>query len=244
MSVVANPLKKARGVTTVMQAARLLASLEAELALNENMPPGWEAEAEQAVTVLRERFPDAENHSAYEEGPPLSRGAKRTVNPPEPKEPKAPAPGGNPRPNRRPGGTPAAPARRYASRGARRSTGRFGGGVGGALLRPTTDIVGSGGEFVVKVIGWGIGLSLLYLLLTNASKAPAGKSGVEQLFGGVTAGIGALVGSHADPLTPATWQRAAAPAAPAPAAARAAPATTRPKLTSNTPLNHLVRSTP
>jgi hypothetical protein len=110
--------------------------------------------------------------------------------------------------------TTRAPAARRApsTRGLRRSAGRAAEFTAPAGL--------SAARLAWQTFGWGVGLSMLYLLVTNAQRAPRGKAAVEVMAKGVSNTITALVSPLADPLSPT--RRPAAARAPAPSAVRPA----------------------
>lgn len=71
-----NPLAYARGATTELAAARVLAAIEAEVSLGER-PEGWYATADEALAHLHARWPRAHLRDAYREPPTLSPSARR-----------------------------------------------------------------------------------------------------------------------------------------------------------------------
>lgn len=115
------------------------------------------------------------------------------------------------------GGKPAAGTSRGGGRG-RASSSR---GRGPSL--PSVDVgdvadaiapVGvSYGRLAFQAAGWAVGLSLLYLILSNSEKAPRGSSAVELTTRGISNLVTALVSPLADPLSPT---RAVKPHAVAP----------------------------
>lgn len=143
---------------------------------------------------------------------------------PEP-SPAAPAGGGNPRPNRSPalfGG-----ARPLA--GAKRARGK---------LRTVAGTAGSWGLYSYRVIGWGIGLSVLYLFVSRSETAGAGHAPGELLFGGFTAALGAIASPTVDPLSPRAKPAAALTSKRAAPVGRARTATPSPKTRPPLPAAH------
>lgn len=116
------------------------------------------------------------------------------------------------------GGKPAAGTSRGGGRGrASSSRGRRG---GGPSLPDAGDLAGwvapggiSYGRLAFQAAGWAVGLSLLYLILSNSEKAPRGSSAVELTTRGISNLVTALVSPLADPLSPT---RAVKPHAVAP----------------------------
>lgn len=204
MALVKNPRGRAMAAKTRRQAARLAANLEAELALNDNLPTGWEAEADAALADLRSRFGTLEEDDAYTAGPTsLSTRAKGNLSgPPESKEVreegqrrKAGSRGGS-------GGQGAPRSSRAGRRGrpARRSrTSSFMGraardtGIPAATQSATT--------LILQTLGLMIGLALLFLVLRNAEQSGRGNSVIDLIGGGVTTFVAAVI-RPVDPLAP------------------------------------------
>lgn len=105
-----------------------------------------------------------------------------------------------------PGGTGAG-RRRVSSRGRGRGPSIDPGDVADAIA----PVGVSYGRLAFQAAGWAVGLSLLYLILSNSEKAPKGSSAVELTARGISNLVTALVSPLADPLSPT---RAAAPAKP------------------------------
>jgi hypothetical protein len=57
-------------------------------------------------------------------------------------------------------------------------------------------------QLAFQVFGWGIGLSLAYLLLSNTERSPRGRSAVELIAKGMGNTVATLVSPLADPLSP------------------------------------------
>src|SRR5205085_11857711 len=62
----------------------------------------------------------------------------------------------------------------------------------------------SGAGLVLQLLGYGLGLSILYLVLTNAQTAKKGRGAVELAAGGLVGAVRALVSPTVDPLSPKT----------------------------------------
>lgn len=211
MTVVKNPRGRAMATKTRKQAARLAASLEAELALNDNLPDGWEAEADAALQDLKSRFSTLEEDDAYLAGPSsLSRGAKANMGGlPESEEVRSEG-------RRRAGSTRAGSGGQGAPRSsragrrgrpARRSRSRSTGWLGGAVRDTGIPAAGqSTSKFLLQTLGLMLGMALLFLVLRNAEQSGRGRSVVDLITGGVT-GFVNLVISPVDPLSPRTSSR-------------------------------------
>lgn len=217
MAVVKDPVGRARKAKTPLQAARLREELEMELALNTSLDPAWEREADEAVTLLNDNFDDLDSVDIAGTGrdgwtPSTSRGANKGLDPPAAAKPK-PA-----------GAKPAAKAagakagakgsgRQAAAKGKR---GRGRSATGGRLLA-STGIPAAGrsaSRVIMQTLGLLLGLSLLYLLLTNSQKSPAGKSAVELFTTGIAGTVAAIV-QPIDPLNAAARAQAAGRKPPA-----------------------------
>lgn len=176
MSLVKDPVARAARVTTELQAARLHTELELELGLNDNLPDGWEDQAEQAVSDLESRFGGAEHLRQVDtEGqgtkgwaPSMSSGASDAAHGGRRRRGNASPPQGEGRPRssaqKGAGAGPSkAPARRASSRVSRRSSG---GGWGRAWTR--TGVPGAADSatgVLLQLVGMTIGLSLVYVLV-------------------------------------------------------------------------------
>jgi hypothetical protein len=182
-------------------------------------PHGRLTENKAATQALEERFPGAREHAATassEQLGGLSPRLKRTrdahrrnvgVSSKEAARRRTRGSAGGGTLARRPSSPPrssgGAPRRATASSHSR-AGGRGRGGVRQALdVADTIAPVGvSYGRLAFQAAGWAIGLSLLYLLLSNSEKAPRGNSAVELIARGVTNTVNALVSPLADPLSP------------------------------------------
>ncbi|MFL5910767.1 MAG: hypothetical protein ACJ768_09405 [Gaiellaceae bacterium] len=90
-------------------------------------------------------------------------------------------------------------SRRSSSTGRRRSrSGPDAGDVAEWAAPGAVDL----GALGWQVFGWGVGLSMAYLLLTNSERAPRGQSAVELVARGAAHTVDALVSPLTDPLTP------------------------------------------
>jgi hypothetical protein len=56
VSLIKEPIRRAEQVTTLLQASRLHQAIEAEIALNDALPPDWEADATRALVILEAKF--------------------------------------------------------------------------------------------------------------------------------------------------------------------------------------------
>lgn len=230
--LVTDPVAKANAVTTELQAARLRDDLTVELSLtdDEKLPPGWGDQAEEALRVIDERFPGnagyefGSAHTDKSGGPSLSHHAKRAL-----------ADDGHTSP----------PAQRTATRqhvstprpGSRRARTRpqprRGAGIGRQAAQATgiPAAASSGTKTVLGLLGAALGLTMLYLLLTNAEKQ--GSSSAVSLFtGGVATAARALI-APVDPLRPGAGgtQKTAGTSSAAPTPARRSSGSRRPSHT-------------
>lgn len=113
--------------------------------------------------------------------------------------------GGAAKPKQKPtpgGGSSRQPAARGRGGSRRSSLGRARSAAGSAGDWATLPQTEGYGRMAFEAVGWGVGLSLLLLLLTNAEKAPRGRSAIELVTNGVTNTIATLVSPLADPLSP------------------------------------------
>jgi hypothetical protein len=209
MALVRDPVGRAQAAKTKVQAARLHLELESELGLNDQLPDGWETQAEQAIEILQRRaesqdwgdltHPDATTGYTRARGgdriphtwsPSLSHRAAR--NEANPDHPPADAP---------------AEHRQRAQTVRRR--------IKAASSSSWTPSVPSmPGGLVGQALSVVLGASLVYLLLTDAENPGRGwPSAVQTAVNAVTTGIMAIV-RPVDPLRP----HMAAPAMPRPAA--------------------------
>lgn len=211
MARVRDPLSRAKSVKTARQAARLHQELEVELALSDDLPADWEAEAERALEELERAFPGvdlrdettAQGPKGESWGPSYSRGAdagerKRTDTDRQSARPKEP--------RRSRGSDPAgrSSSRRPAGRRSRR--GRRGRGPAGRAFEQT-GIPGAGrstAQTALQLAGLMIGLSLLYLVVAN----PRGAQAVQYVANGL-ATVVELVVAPVDPLKGPVRQKAA-----------------------------------
>jgi hypothetical protein len=233
MSVVKDPVGRARSVKTENQAAALRDDLTVELSLtpDEELPAGWPAQAEDALKVIDSRFPGHEGipfgstGTGRERTPGLSRAGQHALGP-TPKPPAAPKPSAPARTGPT-GGTTAAGRRPSSPRKAPR-TSRVGRQVADAVTAPAGDT----GSLAIQVLGGTILFSVLYAILVGEENG----RGVVSFFGqAVTTGLnvflrpvdplnphattGALAGvAHAAATTKTTTTGAAAHAAPLPKA--------------------------
>jgi hypothetical protein len=106
---------------------------------------------------------------------------------------------------------PAKPTAKQPAGGGSQRTSRFPSAASGRALRRAAGSAGDWatlpategyGRMAFEALGWGVGLSMLYLLLTNAETAPKGRSAVELVTRGVSNTIATLVSPLADPLSP------------------------------------------
>jgi hypothetical protein len=211
VSLVKDPLTRARklGDGQRSAAAQLHADLEAELALNDDLPAGWEADAEQALDDLESRFGGAEQlrELGVDRGkaPQLSRGARKGLDGPHEGRRRAgtttkgsaggsgsrSAAGAKSSGGRAGGRTP-------ARRGSRRA-GRGGRTLGRAFQR--TGLPGAADSATgvgLQLVGLTVGLVLLYSLIRGRGPAAvtiAGRSFVTGLR---------MIVAPIDPLAPRT----------------------------------------
>ncbi|MTD43849.1 hypothetical protein GKE82_05900 [Conexibacter sp. W3-3-2] len=194
-----DPIARARAARTSRQAAKLINEITPELALNDDLPPGWEQDAEEALRIVNERFPDAEEVSYQLDTPTTtSRRAKANLSPPAdreqprksaaaregsgaPAKAKAPA---RPSPGRAPGRAPARRGRGGAARRAWRATG-VPAATGG--LRRTA----------LNLLGMAMGLVFLYLVVSRPK-------GVQVFARGTAAAARGFI-APVDPLRPGGW---------------------------------------
>lgn len=217
-----NPESAAARVKTPVAAARLNDELETELAMGD-------PDAVRAAALERARADLAGRFGGYDNLHQVDTSNRRTGGPGGPymrKKANGPPHSGR----RRPGG-PSSPSSGGGSGGSKAAPGRGGQAAGRApaprspaprrTTRPSrprtarafrqTGIPGAAGSttaLVLNVLGLMIGLSLLYLVLTNAERAGKGGGVVGQTLGIVTGAIGAIV-SPRDPLTPSSSAGAA-----------------------------------
>jgi len=218
VSIIADPEARANRATTMLQASRLYADLDAELALNPDLPAGYEAKAEDALTILRDRFPGVADkvNDVTEDGyfPKLSTPAKDAmtdVNPAAKKEPGAsrgsagPPRGSTSRPRGaqpRHLGTLGFPTRRRRGRGGVRQ-----------VLSPAGQVPGvqTASQLGMRVLLGVVGLSGLYLLVNEQGNGPRA---VGLTLGATSNALHSLISPHGDPLRPGAHRAAAAAAAP------------------------------
>jgi hypothetical protein len=195
VALVKDPVARARSVNSELAAARLHTELEAELGLNDQLPDGWEQQAEQAVGLLEQRFGGAEHLRDVDTAgqgkggwtPSLSPGARRGEGS---RQPAAPRRGDHAqRPPRRAGGPRTSPRRGPLPRTVRR--------LGGQAIAGTA----TASELIMYVLGGTLAIVVLQTILRNAQGAPRGRAAVEVLARGVNYGIDAFV-RPVDPLAP------------------------------------------
>jgi hypothetical protein len=215
MALVKDPVARAQAAKTKVQAARLHLELESELGLNEKLPDGWEAQAERAIEILESqaseqdwgdlRDPDATTGYTRSRGgqriphpftPRLSHGARKGLDDGD----GEPSHDGTP-PRR---GDPPATRRAKRAHSARRRI----------LSAPSMPGLGGSRQLASTALWGGLGLVLLYLLVTDAENPGRGwPSAVQTAVGSITTAIMAIV-RPVDPLRP----RGATPARSASAA--------------------------
>jgi len=76
---IADPIGKARAVSTPLQAARLMARLEHEISFDESASEEWHQSADKAIDGLRARFPSARTLDAYMQPPAGSPAARAGI---------------------------------------------------------------------------------------------------------------------------------------------------------------------
>lgn len=174
MSLPADPLAAAGKVQTIGQAAKLNDELETELALNDDLDPAWEKDAEAARDQLADRFGGFD--ALHSKGQSAGRAPKPVVQGGQvikPKKPAKPAktskpPAGKPAGKGSPAGRGRASAgstktgrRRASSSGAR----RFAGGLVGDVAQQSGST--AAGSMGLWVLAGTIGLTLLYVLISG-----------------------------------------------------------------------------
>lgn len=197
MSIIADPLARARATKTRLQAKRLYSDLDTELGLNDQLPDGYETQAEQALEHLRISFPGVQDDNPEADGyvPKLSGRAVQNAHSPDPKPEPAedherPSEPASPRAQR------AQRARTIVRRGRGGSSrGRGGGSLLGGLGRVPVAGQATTSQMAMLILGGTVGLSLLYLLLANPQAVELGAGGAGRLFRG-------FVSPHVDPLNP------------------------------------------
>jgi hypothetical protein len=183
-----DPLGHARRVTTPKQAARLMARLEHETSYDESASEEWHGQAGDALHHLRTSFPDAHKLDAYREPPASSPSARAGMRREEREQ------GGGE-------GQRTAQAPRRATRTSSRGPVRRGAAGGRAVYRAQRTIqqssgVGAVSSSALQAIGAGVGLTLLYLVLS-----PNGSTAFKTLLNGVASALRIFVGPY-DPLNP------------------------------------------
>jgi hypothetical protein len=212
MALVKDPVARARKVSTPLQARRLLDELEIELVLNDDLPVGWEAQAEAAIEVIDQAYSRDELDAINPETagfPSTSPNASRSLGD-TPVKPAAAAPAPSAKPAA--AAPPAKPSRRSPTSrgthpgGGRRRPSSAGGGRRrgrgrGARLPSTPSIPGvaEGRAIGAQIVGIVLGGSLLYLLLTDAEHPKSWGAAVPTAIKGVTTALSAIVGLG-DPL--------------------------------------------
>jgi hypothetical protein len=211
MATWADPVERADRIQDLPAAAKLMDSFAARLYDNPGLPPEQAERLDEALGVLRERFPELDD-------PDLATTARRDH------ATRSQSRRGKARPRARastgraasqsPGG--AGRSRASSRPRATRSRGR-GGSRARAAWRQTgvPGAASSATSLALQAIGLTIGLSLLYLFLTNTQRAPRGRSAVELLSAGVSEGVRRVI-APVDPLAPGrpltrTARRAARP---------------------------------
>lgn len=222
MALIKDPLGRAAKASTALQAARLYQELDAELALNDSLPAGWEADAEAAQAQLRSRFPgedlehpdNAQGDKIGGWGPSLSRSSKRelgagdqadddTKDSPGPKSPAAGARARRPKSSGAGAGGSGAGRRASGRRAGSRSSRAGRGVIGAALPGP------GAGQLLVTVIGGTVGLILVYVLLRSSEAAGKGSNVIDTVGRGLVSGLHVLV-APVDPLAPRSVRAKAA----------------------------------
>lgn len=212
MALVKDPVGRAQGVKTPLQGARLYDELETELGMNAQITgTDWETAAEQAVTILKGRFPDVDVYDG-QDGPRISReGTKPGGWAPSPSRAAgdfahghAPTPHGG---RRRSAHSPA-PVKQ-ASKPSRGSSGSRQVGGGGRAsssfrapsVRQVSRAVGATGaassatDVTFGAIRVMLGLALVYLLLS-----PRGSRGLSLILNSVGKGFRGILSARTDPL--------------------------------------------
>jgi hypothetical protein len=187
-------------------AARAWLELHHELN-SPGIAPGRRTEAKAAMNKLEGVFPEAPAHAATASEDQLgglpphlkrTRDAHRRAH-------GVTAQSARQARQRRGRHTPAAPARKPARPASSRAPSRraraarsTASGVVDWAAPGAVDLAGFGWQ----VFGWGVGLSMAYLLLTNAERAPRGRSALELVARGASHTVNALVQPLTDPLSP------------------------------------------
>lgn len=205
MAIVKDPVARARRLSDGQrrEAAQLHVNLETELGLNPDLPPEYEAEAEEAIGILESRFGGADGlrELSTDRGlvPSLSRGAQRAEDGPSSTGSKSPARSGR-----------AAPAggkqgrQRSTSSGRRRSSRRRSGSGSRTLDRtglPGAADTASG--LALQLVGVTVALVLLFVLVRPRAGGQS-QSGAEALTGAARVFVNGLrlVIAPTDPLAP------------------------------------------
>jgi hypothetical protein len=173
VSLPADPLAAAGKVQTIGQAAKLNDELEAELALNDELDPEWEKNAEAARDQLADRFGGFDALHAKTQGrapkPVVKDGQvikpKKPAKPAKTSKPAAGKPAGKGSPagrGRASAGTSKTGGRRRASSSGAR---RFAGGLVGDVAQQSGST--AAGSMGLWVLAGTIGLTLLYVLISG-----------------------------------------------------------------------------
>lgn len=227
MAVVKDPIGKARAANTPRKAARLIAELEPELALNTSLPDGWEQEAEEALRIVKAAHPQAEEMSYQLDTPvTVSRATQQAqAGPQDPATPKSAASrNGGGAPAKTPGSRSSSPGRAARRAPARGRSGGRGRRAGRSAWRATGIPSATSGttRTVMGLIGGALGLTFLYLLLSNPKAVQIAAGGAAGLVRGLVAPV--------DPLRPVPREIArpqSSAARPAPQRALTAPSPIR-----------------
>jgi hypothetical protein len=197
-------------ISDLDSAARAHLELQHELE-QPGLSTGRRTEAKAAMNKLHRVFPDAPKHAATASDDDLgglSPALKRTRDAHRQRLGVNAQQAANARRRQRSSSVPPRPAQstrpaprpRSSSRSPRR---------GGGVRRGASDFAQfaapaavSWGQFAWQAFGWGVGLSLAYLLLTNSERAPRGQSAVELISKGAQHTMAALVNPLTDPLSP------------------------------------------
>jgi hypothetical protein len=168
-------------------------------------PHGRLTENRAATQALEERFPGAREHAATassEQLGGLSPRLKRTRDAHRKQLGVTSTSAARARSRVGSSGQGSGPRRAAAGSG-RRGGARRGPSVDvGDVADPIAPAGVSYGRLAFQAAGWGVGLSLLYLLLSNSERAPRGLSAVELITNGAVKTVNALVSPLTDPLSP------------------------------------------
>lgn len=234
--------EKANAVSGVLAAARMRDRIAYDVLANPNVPFDVEADADQAIGILESRFPElnefeigqAEEFAQSRGKGKAGRGYRRPGERAPAAKPKASAVARSQgqRPATKGGRAAPAAATRARRGGGRRSSSR--GRRYGRRSWEQTGLPGaarSTSEIIMQTLGVTVGLSLLYLLISNAGTAKRGRSAAELFATGVT-GLTRRFIAPVDVFAPAAGtspagRRSAADAADAAAAAATATAPAR-----------------